>query len=314
MTNKLPPFSTLLKSRDVEDPLSVWVHRPLAYALVAVIHNTRVTPNQITLVAMLVGFVAAACWFVGTPGAMVAGGVLLWTSAILDGADGSLARAKQMQSDVGRALDGAADALVGAATVFASFYYLWRTCEHTWLPLLMPIALVTTVGHIYLYDYYKEVYLHATRPGQGPRTESAETVAARLERARAAGESLAVRFSLRSHLAILTNQQRFVRLTNPASLTIDRAEATVESAGHYRRYNYGPMQLWMLLSLGPHNYLMAIAAMSSHLELYLWYRAIGANAILVIALIWQRIATNRTVAISARDALESPAPECSTQV
>ena len=251
MTNKLPPFSTLLKSRDVEDPVSVWVHRPLAYALVAVIHNTRVTPNQITLVAMLVGFVAAACWFVGTPGAMVAGGVLLWTSAILDGADGSLARAKQMQSDVGRALDGAADALVGAATVFAAFYYLWRTCEHTWLPLLMPIALVTTVGHIYLYDYYKEVYLHATRPGQGPRTESAETVAARLERARAAGESLAVRFSLRSHLAILANQQRFVRLTNPASLTIDRAEATVESAGHYRRYNYGPMQLWMLLVARP---------------------------------------------------------------
>lgn len=306
MTNKLPPLSTLLKSRDVEDPVNLWVHRPLAYAFVAAIRGTPVTPNQITLVAMLVGFAAAACWLVGTPRAMVAGGVLLWTSSILDGADGILARAKQMQSDVGRALDGAADAMVGIATAFAAGYYLWRTYEHTWLPLLIAIALVTTVVQIYLYDYYKEVYLHATRPGQGPRTEAPETVMARLERARTEGEPFVVRFALKSHLAIMVNQQRFVRLTNPASLTIDRTAATAESAGHFRRRNYGPMQLWALISLCPHTYLMALAAMLLRLDLYIWFRVIGANAILIIALIWQRIATDRTVAFRESDTLESP--------
>ena len=38
---------------------------------------------------------------------MIAAGALLWTAAILDGADGILARAKGQASQFGRALDGA---------------------------------------------------------------------------------------------------------------------------------------------------------------------------------------------------------------
>src|SRR4051794_10682989 len=102
---RLPPFETVIKSREVEDPVNLWVHRPLAYAFVALVYRTAITPNQITALALLVGFAAAGCWFVGTPALMLAGGCLLWASAILDGADGILARAKQMFSDTGRALD-----------------------------------------------------------------------------------------------------------------------------------------------------------------------------------------------------------------
>ena len=47
---------------------------------------------------------------------MVWGGALLWISAIMDGADGILARAKNMQSAFGRALDGTADMVVGLST------------------------------------------------------------------------------------------------------------------------------------------------------------------------------------------------------
>src|SRR5262245_59422827 len=116
-THELPPFETVLKSRAVEDPVNLWVHRPLAYAFVALVFRTSITPNQITLLALLVGFAASACWFIGTPDMMFWGGALLWSSAILDGADGILARAKQLFSDLGRALDGAADMIVAAASL-----------------------------------------------------------------------------------------------------------------------------------------------------------------------------------------------------
>ena len=43
----LPPFDALLKSRDVEDPVNLWVHRPLAYAFVAMIYRTRITPHEL---------------------------------------------------------------------------------------------------------------------------------------------------------------------------------------------------------------------------------------------------------------------------
>ena len=105
---KLPPYSTVIKARDVEDPVNVWLHRPLAYAFVALVYRTPLTPNQVTLLAMIFGLAAGSLWLVGSPTLMLVGGVLLWTSSILDGADGILARAKQMQSELGRALAGRA--------------------------------------------------------------------------------------------------------------------------------------------------------------------------------------------------------------
>ena len=84
----MPPFKQLLKSADVEDPINVYVHRPLAYAFVWSIFRTRITPNMVTLFAVFVGFIAGCMFLWGTPGAMVAGGLCLWASAILDGADG----------------------------------------------------------------------------------------------------------------------------------------------------------------------------------------------------------------------------------
>src|SRR5687767_10616973 len=99
----LPPFQAVLKSREVEDPVNLWVHRPLAYAFVSAVYRTSITPNQVTFMAMAVGVLAASCWVYGSPAALVAGGVLLWLSAILDGADGILARAKRMSSPAGRA-------------------------------------------------------------------------------------------------------------------------------------------------------------------------------------------------------------------
>ena len=120
----LPPFETVLKSREVEDPVNLWVHRPLAYAIVALIYRTPITPNQITFLALLVGAFAGALFLVGTKTAMLLGGICLWSSAILDGADGILARAKRLFSDVGRAIDGPADGVVGADRVFRLFLRL----------------------------------------------------------------------------------------------------------------------------------------------------------------------------------------------
>ena len=39
----LPPFASVLKSKEVEDPVNLWLHRPLAYAFVAAVYRTPVT-------------------------------------------------------------------------------------------------------------------------------------------------------------------------------------------------------------------------------------------------------------------------------
>ena len=61
-TPRLPPFASVLKSRDVEDPINLLFNRRLAYWFVALVYRTPLTPNQVTLLSIVVGVVAAGCW------------------------------------------------------------------------------------------------------------------------------------------------------------------------------------------------------------------------------------------------------------
>ena len=55
------------------------------------------------------------------------------------------------------------------------------------------------------------------------------------------------------------------------------------------------MRLWALVSSAPHSYLMAICAMFDRLDIYLLIRVFGMNGIFLVAAIWQRHATCRTI-------------------
>jgi hypothetical protein len=285
----------LLKSRDVEDPVNLWVHRPLAYAFVAMIYRTQITPNQVTLLALISGVFAGGAFMIGTKTAMLIGGLALWTSAILDGADGILARAKRMFSDVGRAIDGAADGLVGLLTVVPFCYHLWIT-QHSVLQLvLMPIAIGTTLCQVYLFDYYKEAFLQHSNPLWNGHPERQSDVAARVERLRAENAPWYAAVPSQIYVGLLRSQIRAVTLLNRRGLRHHLTfPVNAESARIYRKYNWGPMQLWALLSTAPHCYLMSLCAIFDRLEVYLWLRVVVANVLFVWVCIWQRAATRRT--------------------
>jgi hypothetical protein len=55
------------------------------------------------------------------------------------------------------------------------------------------------------------------------------------------------------------------------------------------------MRLWALVSLAPHSYLMAICAMLNRLDVYLFIRVFVMNGIFLVAVIWQRHATSKTI-------------------
>src|SRR5687767_6788357 len=212
---RLPPFRSVLKSRDVEDPINLWFNRPLAYAFVALVYRTPLTPNQVTLLSIAVGAGAAACWGYGTPQAMLWGGILLWASAILDGADGILARAKQSFSELGRALDGSADLIVAGLTVAAALHHLWH--RHFSWPLLLavPPVLVMTALQIHLYDYYKESFLLRTRLDWNGIPERIADVEARIASLNREGAPWVYRRAMHLYLSLIVGQTRLIRLTDP---------------------------------------------------------------------------------------------------
>jgi phosphatidylglycerophosphate synthase len=295
MTPKLPTFESVLKSREVEDPVNLWLHRPLAYGFVAAVYRTPLTPNQVTLLSLCSGIAAAACFFAGTPAAMVWGGALLWAAAILDGADGILARAKNTFSELGRALDGTADAMVGVITVAGASYHLWVKHHDVGLMLALIAAFGSAVLHIYLYDYYKDSFMQMTNPHwDGVPLRRAE-VRARLARYKAERASFPVLLASQLYVDLVTAQSAIVARTDPQGarehLTFKVDERSAEI---YRRNNRGLVKLWAMISLAPHSYTMAICAMLDRLDVYLWIRLVLCNALFALALVLQRRASRKS--------------------
>lgn len=291
----LPPLHSVLKSNDVEDPVNRWVHRTLAYLFVRSIFKTPITPNMVTFSAIILGFVAGSAMIWGTPTAMVVGGLCLWAAAILDGADGILARAKNLQSEFGRALDGAADALVAVFTVFPAFYHIWVKYHNPYHLALMVPALLLTIMHLAVYDFYKESYLRATRLGDGGEGNDADHIDQTVESAQQKGPitRLAIRWFLVPHLQ---RQKAAIQWLNPEAWRLSQHLRSDERTSNiYREENRWPMRLWAVISLAPHSYLMAICAMMDRLDLYLYIRVFGMNAVFLVVAVWQRYATRRTL-------------------
>ncbi len=84
-----------------------WLIRPLV--------NTPVTPNHLTTLRLLTGIAAAVAFAMGDYFWTVWGGVLYAFSALLDRADGELARLSGKMSDGGHWVDLYADSLVNVA-------------------------------------------------------------------------------------------------------------------------------------------------------------------------------------------------------
>jgi phosphatidylglycerophosphate synthase len=84
----------------------------MARRIAVVLSATRVRPNHVTAASMLLGLAAAACYASGSPRGMGWGAVLYVLSAILDHADGELARMTGTCSAAGQTFDRVADLLV----------------------------------------------------------------------------------------------------------------------------------------------------------------------------------------------------------
>jgi phosphatidylglycerophosphate synthase len=303
----MPPLADVLKSREVEDPVNLWLHRPLAYAFCWLVYRTPMTPNQVTALAIALGLGAAAAWVHGTPAAMVWGGALLWSSAIMDGADGILARAKRMQSAFGRALDGVADWLVALASVAACLFHLYERGERSLLLVAIPVVLITII-QFNSYDFYKELYVHMTRLDKRREGHTVNELSElrRSETTRSAPWYLRVAmFFYADHTRA---QEAIVRQTNPrAARLLIEAQRGPDHADTYRAHNRAPMQLWKALSTAPHAYLFSIFGMFDRLDLYLWLRLIGMGTLSLLAFGLQRRATRHTIAaFQARGWLATP--------
>jgi phosphatidylglycerophosphate synthase len=115
--------------------IDIYLNRPVAALIVRLVYNTRMTPNGLTYISLFLGLLGAFFFSRGVYLYFILGGVLTQLSSIVDGADGMLARAKNISSEYGAHLDLLFDRIidfslyigiaVGASTYFNSPHLLY---------------------------------------------------------------------------------------------------------------------------------------------------------------------------------------------
>ncbi|MEP7359789.1 MAG: CDP-alcohol phosphatidyltransferase family protein [Anaerolineales bacterium] len=130
--------------------------RPVARWLVSVLLNTSISPIHITLAFALVGL--AAAWLLAVDRWLWLAGILLLVKSALDGADGSLARARQAPSRVGRFLDSVCDFVVNLAVFGAIAVGAIRRGDSPAILMLAGISLLSAVLQVSLFNRFYVLY------------------------------------------------------------------------------------------------------------------------------------------------------------
>jgi phosphatidylglycerophosphate synthase len=283
-------YRASLKPLEVEEPIDVWVHRPLAYILARACFGLPISPDAVTAISILAGLSSAAALLAPFPHHLQVGGALLFASAVLDCADGQLARMRGTSSIFGRMLDGCADLFTVGAVAPATVWVMWRSlATPMWAKgtvlLLACLTMVTTSFHTTMYDHYKNVFLRLTGPYQ--EAEDYEAALARYRAKDPASLSLLLRICYPVYLFYLKSQRDYVMKFDPftsARLTLfppfDTGRAAI-----YRELAGAPMRLWRnLFGFGSMVFGLALFNAVEHPEIYLVYRLVVLNAIFYLYL------------------------------
>lgn len=102
---------------------TVFATDPIAVPLTRLLARTRwLSPNQVSVIALLLGLSVGVWFSMGTRLALLIGGITFYLAFVLDCVDGKLARALDQRSPLGAGLDKISD---GARRGSASLGMLW---------------------------------------------------------------------------------------------------------------------------------------------------------------------------------------------
>lgn len=111
-----------MNTASLEGPVSRYLNRRLSEPLARLLAPTPVTPNQVSVLSLLVALGALASFAVGLP---IAAGLLIQASSVVDGVDGDLARRQGRVSRFGAVFDAVLDRYADAAIVGGMTWWAW---------------------------------------------------------------------------------------------------------------------------------------------------------------------------------------------
>lgn len=267
-----------------DELINIYLLRPIASMIVWILYPSSVTPNQVTIVAILLGFAATWTYTLNTPVAIAFAGVLVMMKDVFDDADGQLARAKQMYSRRGRFLDSIGDFLVNVAVFAAVTYAVCQTHSPTVTIVLGVVSLLGITLRVSYHVFYQASFLHLENRYKLNRIVEEITEEDRR------GDSVALRL-----------QQLFGMIYNWQ----DRLMYRVDRWCMGRNFNDELVPTWYsdrfglrlsgLLGFGTELTLLAACSWGNALSTYLYLNVFLMNGIWLISILYRRVILARNL-------------------
>ncbi|MCU0472919.1 MAG: CDP-alcohol phosphatidyltransferase family protein [Bacteroidales bacterium] len=156
----LTEYKRSLKMKEVEESIDLILYRPLAFLLVKLIYNTKITPDHLTFAAIIMGLIGAFFYAFGSQFTCNIGALFYILFIILDCSDGQLARLKKNGTSLGRLLDGISDYIVVTAIYIGiAIGYSQKEGEPSSMLFLLIFSGASIIIQEALVDFYRTRFI-----------------------------------------------------------------------------------------------------------------------------------------------------------
>ena len=271
-------YKISLKKIEVEEIFDLYFYRPLAFLLVKAIYITSITPNQLTVISMILGVIGGFFYSFGNHSVFITGAVLVLLYNVFDCSDGQLARLKKNGTAVGRILDGIADYVVSVAVYFGiAFGYANSSSNPLLWWIITATAGFSNAIQSGLLDFYRTRYLDYVLDRVSVLDEGLKVFEEEFERLKNIKGRYFDKAVIWIYLNYSTIQQR---VTNPK--TDQEKIKTHISAEEYAKNNRLLIRLWTFLGPTTQWTFLIITSFLNRIDIYLLGILIVGNIFAVI--------------------------------
>lgn len=140
----------LEKEKGASDLLAYYIHRPLENRIVYRLLNTRVTPNQLTIITNIVAYCVTFLFFLGY---LLPASLMTFIVGLMDGLDGKLARARGHTTKLGK-MEHAFDLLYEFSWLAALALFLNRSTGDSQPLMFCLLSVLLIAFYRYCYDIF----------------------------------------------------------------------------------------------------------------------------------------------------------------
>lgn len=269
-------YKQSLKMAEVEEAVDMFFYRPLAFLLVKSIYRTNITPDHLTLAAIIFGLTGGVFYAFGLQQTSVIGAIFYILFIILDCSDGQLARLKKNGTKIGRLLDGIADYIaVTAIYIGVAIGYANKDGQPSTVLMLLALSGASVIIQSLLVDYYRTRFLDTVLSRKNTFEDGINEYITEYEIIKNQKGKWLEKNVIHTYLVYSGIQRKLIGKK--------KREGTITaSPQEYYNKNRAMIRLWLVMGPSAIRTWLIICTFIGRFDIYFWVTIAGFNIVAVI--------------------------------